>query len=90
MDRAALSFGKDAFPQYAGTRQRIAQVLAENDRLACIDHVVAKHGASERFACRVFGQHRSTQSKITTARDDKPALTAVALALSTAAAAIGV
>ena len=44
---------------------------------------MAKHGVSERFACRVLGQHRSTQRKIPTASADEPALTAdiVALAL---------
>ena len=38
---------------------------------------------SERIACRVIGQHRSTQRKIPTASDDEAALTAdiVALAL---------
>ena len=38
---------------------------------------------SERFACRVLGQHRSTQRKIPTTRNDEAALTAdiVALAL---------
>jgi hypothetical protein len=33
-------------------------------RRACIEHVVAKHGVSERMACRVLGQYRSTQRKI--------------------------
>jgi putative transposase len=44
---------------------------------------VAEHGVSERFACRVLGQHRSTQRKIPKTRDDEAALTAdiVALAL---------
>jgi transposase InsO family protein len=45
--------------------------------------VVAEHGVSERFACRVLGQHRSTQRKIPKTSDDEAALTAdiVALAL---------
>ena len=38
--------------------------------------MVAKHGVSERFACRVLGQHRSTQRKIPTCADDEAALTA--------------
>jgi putative transposase len=38
--------------------------------------VIAKHGVSERFACRVLGQHRSTQRKIPTRADDEAALTA--------------
>ena len=47
-------------------------------------------GVSERLACRVLGQHRSTQRKIPTTPDDEAALTAdiIALATSTAATAI--
>ena len=37
---------------------------------------------SERFACRVLGQHRSTQRKIPTTRDDEAALTADIVALA--------
>ncbi len=37
---------------------------------------------SERFACRVLGQHRSTQRKIPTTRDDEAALTADIIALA--------
>ena len=45
--------------------------------------MVAELGVSERMACRVLGQHRSTQRKIPTTPDDEAALTAdiVALAL---------
>ena len=45
--------------------------------------MVAEHGVSERMACRVLGQHRSTQRKVPTTPDDEAALTAdiVALAL---------
>ncbi len=32
----------------------------------CVEHVIAEHGVSERFACRVLGQHRSTQRKVPT------------------------
>ena len=38
--------------------------------------MVAAHGVSERMACRVLGQHRSTQRKIPTTPDDEAALTA--------------
>jgi transposase InsO family protein len=48
-----------------------------------VDHVVAKHGVSERLACRVLGQHRSTQRKIPTMRDDEAALTADIIAFAT-------
>ena len=44
---------------------------------------MAEHGVSERLACRVLGQHRSTQRKAPIRADDEAALTAdiVALAL---------
>ena len=44
--------------------------------------VVAEHGVSERFACRVLGQHRSTQRKIPRKPDDEAALTANITALA--------
>ncbi len=37
---------------------------------------MARHGVSERFACRVLGQHRSTQRKVPRGRSDEAALTA--------------
>ena len=39
-------------------------------------HVTAKLGVSERFACKVLGQHRSTQRKPPGTADDEAALTA--------------
>jgi putative transposase len=48
-----------------------------------VHHVIAKHGVSERFACRILGQHRSTQRKTPTMRDDEAALTAVIIAFAT-------
>jgi hypothetical protein len=47
-----------------------------------VEHVVAKHGVSERFACRVLGQHRSTQRKKPSRPDDEAALTADITALA--------
>lgn len=44
--------------------------------------MVAEHGVSERFACRVLGQHRSTQRKIPRKPDDEAALTANITALA--------
>ena len=38
---------------------------------------------SERFACRVLGQHRSTQRKVPRRRADEDALTADVIALAT-------
>ena len=48
-----------------------------------MEHVVAEHGVSERFACRVLGQPRSTQRKIPTSPDDEAALTADIIAFAT-------
>ena len=39
-----------------------------------MDHVTAELGVSERFACRVLGQHRSTQRKAPVVPDDEAAL----------------
>ena len=47
-----------------------------------MDHVVAEHGVSERFACRALGQHRSTQRKKPTRLDDEAALTVNITALA--------
>jgi transposase InsO family protein len=44
--------------------------------------VVARHGVSERLACRVLGQHRSTQRKKPTRPDDEAALIADITALA--------
>jgi putative transposase len=44
---------------------------------------MAKLGVSERFACRVFGQHRSTQRKKPTGRADDAGLTADIIRLAT-------
>jgi hypothetical protein len=35
-----------------------------------VDHVIEELGVSERRACRVLGQHRSTQRKIAKTPDD--------------------
>jgi len=45
--------------------------------------VVEELGASQRRACRVIGQHRSTQRKPRTPRGDKPALTGAIVWLAT-------
>jgi transposase InsO family protein len=43
---------------------------------------VEKLGVSERRACRVVGQHRSTQRKPRTPRADEDALTSAIIALA--------
>ena len=47
-----------------------------------MEHVTAKLGVSERFACRVRGQHRSTQRKAPGTADDEKALTAAIIELA--------
>jgi transposase InsO family protein len=47
-----------------------------------VDHVTAELGVSERRACRVLGQHRSTQRKIAKTPADEAALTADITALA--------
>lgn len=51
-------------------------------RRACIEHVRQKLQVSERLACRVLGQHRSTQRKAPHGRADEEALTADIIALA--------
>ena len=45
--------------------------------------MIAKYGVSERLACRVLGQHRSTQRKVPQQPVDEAALTADIIALAT-------
>ena len=51
-------------------------------RRGCIEHVVKKLDVSQRLACRVLGQHRSTQRKVPRGRSDEEALTADIVALA--------
>ncbi len=45
-------------------RPERAEPLSPARRRACIDHVRTRFRLSERRACRVLGQHRSTQRKV--------------------------
>jgi transposase InsO family protein len=47
-----------------------------------VGHVTLELGVSERRACRVLGQHRSTQRKAAKTPDDEAALTADIMALA--------
>ena len=47
-----------------------------------MDYVIVEYGVSKRFACRVLGQHRSTQRKKPRRPDDEAALTADIMALA--------
>ncbi|MCD1266334.1 IS3 family transposase [Shinella sumterensis] len=58
------------------------KLLSPARRRACVDHVIDELTVSERRACRVLGQHRSTQRKIAKAPDDEAALTADITALA--------
>jgi len=60
----------------------LGKLVSPARRRACVDHVIAEHGVSERFACRVLGQHRSTQCKEPRTQSDKAALTADIIALA--------
>ena len=51
-------------------------------RRRCIEHVRGKLQVSERFACRVLGQHRSAQRKVPRGRDDEETLTTDIIALA--------
>ncbi len=49
---------------------------------ACVAHVIAQYGVSERLACRVLDQHRSTQRKVPKEPHDEAAMTAAIIALA--------
>jgi putative transposase len=51
-------------------------VVSPARRRACVEHVVRELGVSERKACAVLGQHRSTQRKAPRGSDDEARLTA--------------
>ena len=45
-------------------------------RRTCVEHVARRLGVSERRACAVLGQHRSTQRKAPRTPDDEARFTA--------------
>jgi len=47
-----------------------------------VEHVTAELGVSERRACQVLGQHRSTQRKVRRTADDEAALTQAVVELA--------
>lgn len=51
-------------------------LLSPARRRACINHVRNQLNVSERRACRVLGQHRSTQRRIPRGRADEDRLVA--------------
>ena len=52
------------------------KLLSPSRRRKCVEHVCETLGISERRACRVLGQHRSTQRKPPQCREDEERLTA--------------
>ena len=58
------------------------KLLSPARRRQCVDHLQAELGISERRACAVAGQHRSTQRKRPRGRDDEEALTAAIIRLA--------
>jgi putative transposase len=59
-----------------------AKLLSPARRRACVDYVVAEYGVSERLACPVPGQHRSTQRKPAVVVVDEATLRAAIIALA--------
>ncbi|MEL6546982.1 MAG: IS3 family transposase [Myxococcota bacterium] len=58
------------------------KLLSPDRRRACVDHVTKEHGVSERRACEVVGQHRSTQRKRPSGRPGEKALTGAIVQLA--------
>jgi putative transposase len=58
------------------------KLLSPSRRRHCIDHVRDTLNISERRACAVLGQHRSTQRKVPTGREDEERLTADTIELA--------
>jgi putative transposase len=58
------------------TEARPGKRLSPARRRACMEQVRAQLHVSERRACAVLGQHRSTQRKVPRGRDDGRRLTA--------------
>src|SRR3712207_4770969 len=72
---------RHAAGQAAETAPRIPH-LSPARRRACVEHVTAELGVSERLACKVLGQHRSTQRKAPSLPDDEAALREEIIALA--------
>ncbi|WP_148235142.1 IS3 family transposase [Parvularcula bermudensis] len=58
------------------------KLLSPDRRRKCVDHVTKEHGVSERRACEVVGQHRSTQRKRPSGRPGEKALTGAIIQLA--------
>ncbi|WP_421702160.1 IS3 family transposase [Aliiroseovarius sp.] len=58
------------------------KLLSPSRRRACVEHVRSQFHISERRACRVLGQHRSTQRRMPVGRADEDRLVADMIALT--------
>ena len=57
--------------------------MSPSRRRDCVEHVRSRTKVSERRACAVIGQPRSTQRRRPVVRDDEDALTAAVIRLAT-------
>ena len=68
-----------------GSRKRVecgGKLVSPERRRHCVQHVQRLHRVSERRACRVLGQPRTTQRYAAIARSDEDALTAAIIRLA--------
>jgi hypothetical protein len=63
-------------------RRRQRKILGPERRPACVRHVQAALGVSERRACRALGQPRSTQRRTRRVRSNEAALTEAIVVLA--------
>ena len=64
------------YPVVLPKGRTIPLLLSPSHHRACIDHVRSRFHISERRACRVLGQHRSTQRRLPVGRADEDRLVA--------------
>jgi len=62
--------------------KRLKKVLSPSRKRQAVDHVTDELDVSERRACRVVGQHRSTQRRLPTPRSDQENLTQAVINLA--------
>ncbi len=72
--RLAVGGGRSHFGEAGAEGSCLGKLVSAARRRGCVEHVMDKLGVSERFACRVLGQHRSVQRKVPRAAGDEAAL----------------
>ena len=78
-----LKASAEPWPKAASVGWRRREAGRRARRRAAVDHVTAALGVSQRLACRVLDQHRSTQRKVRRTADDEAALTRAIVVLAT-------